>query len=109
MLDYFLNVEMTLMTIVSDIELRGYDIDTDHAKQYAEELRKQASKAHDNVVKHLGDVNLDSPAQLKDAIEAHIGRSIKDTNAKNTLKPLAKEFPRSEERRVGKECRYRWG
>src|SRR5699024_11329208 len=34
-----------------------------------------------------------SPAQLKDAIEAHIGREIKDTNAKNTLKPLAKEFP----------------
>src|SRR5690625_4060 len=93
MLDYFLNVEMPLMTIVSDIELRGYDIDTDHAKQYAEELRKQASKAHDNVVKHLGDINLNSPEQLKGAIEAHIGRTIKDTNAKNTLKPLAKEFP----------------
>src|SRR5690625_2514551 len=92
-LDYFLNVEMPLMAIVSDIELRGYDIDTDHAERYAEELRKQASKAHDNVVKHLGDINLNSPAQLKDAIEAHIGRSIKDTNAKNTLKPLAKEFP----------------
>ena len=93
MLDYFLNVEMPLMTIVSDIELRGYDIDTDHAKRYAEELRQQANKAHDNVVKHLGDINLNSPAQLKDAIEAHIGREIKDTNAKNTLKPLAKEFP----------------
>lgn len=93
MLDYFLNVEMPLMTIVSDIELRGYDIDTEHAERYAEELRKKASKAHDNVVKHLGDINLNSPAQLKGAIEAHIGRSIKDTNAKNTLKPLAKEFP----------------
>src|SRR5690625_4551401 len=93
MLDYFLNVEMPLMTIVSDIELRGYDIDTDHAKRYAEELRKKAGKAHDNVIKHLGDINLNSPAQLKGAIEAHIGRSIKDTNAKNTLKPLAKEFP----------------
>src|SRR5690625_258311 len=92
-LDYFLNVEMPLMAIVSDIELRGYDIDTDHAKRYAEELRKKASKAHDNVVKHLGDINLNSPAQLKGAIEEHIGRSIKDTNAKNTLKPLAKEFP----------------
>src|SRR5690625_3323283 len=108
-LDYFLNVEMPLMSIVSDIELRGYDIDTEHAERYAEELRKKASKAHDNVVKHLGDINLNSPVQLKEAIEAHIGRSIKDTNAKNTLKPLAKEFPRSEERRVGKECRYRWG
>ena len=93
MLDYFLNVEMPLMSIVSDIELRGYDIDTEHAERYAEELRKKASKAHDNVVKHLGDINLNSPAQLKDAIEAHIGREIKDTNAKNTLKPLAKEFP----------------
>src|SRR5690625_4344849 len=92
-LDYFLNVEMPLMSIVSDIELRGYDIDTNHAKQYAEELRKQASKAHDNVVKHLGDINLNSPAQLKGAIEEHIGRSIKYTNAKNTLKPLAKDFP----------------
>src|SRR5699024_6723557 len=92
-LDYFERVEMPLMSIVSDIELRGYDIDTAHAKRYAEGLRKQASKAHDNVVKHLGDINLNSPAQLKDAIEAHIGRSIKDTNAKNTLKPLAKEFP----------------
>lgn len=93
MLDYFLNVEMPLMSIVSDIELRGYDIDTDHAERYANELRKQAIKAHDNVVKHLGDINLNSPAQLKDAIEAHVGREIKDTNAKNTLKPLAKEFP----------------
>lgn len=93
MLEYFLNVEMPLMSIVSDIELRGYDIDTDHAERYADELRKQAIKAHDNVVKHLGDINLNSPAQLKDAIEAHVGREIKDTNAKNTLKPLAKEFP----------------
>src|SRR5690625_3768981 len=81
------------MAIVNYIELIGYDIDTDHAKRYAEELRKKASKAHDNVVKHLGDINLNSPAQLKGAIEEHIGRSIKDTNAKNTLKPLAKEFP----------------
>src|SRR5690625_7489333 len=32
-LDYFLNVEMPLMAIVSDIELRGYDIDTDHRSE----------------------------------------------------------------------------
>ena len=92
-LDYFERVEMPLMSIVSDIELRGYEIDTDHAKQYAEKLREQAEKAHGNVVKHLGDINLNSLVQLKDAIEEHIGRTIKDTNAKNTLKPLAKEFP----------------
>src|SRR5699024_10969515 len=92
-LDYFERVEMPLMKIVSDIELRGYDIDTDHAESYADELREQAKKAHDNVVKHLGDINLNSPVQLKDAIESHTQRQIKNTNAKDTLEPMANEFP----------------
>lgn len=92
-LDYFERVEMPLMKIVSDIELRGYDIDTDHAESYADELREQAEQVHDNVVKHLGDINLNSPVQLKDAIEKHTQREIKNTNAKQTLEPLAKDFP----------------
>src|SRR5690625_2578482 len=92
-LDYFERVEMPLMKIVSDMELRGYDIDTEHAKSYADELRKQAEKSHNNVIKHLGDINLNSPVQLKDAIEKHTQREIKNTNAKQTLEPLAKEFP----------------
>src|SRR5690625_419708 len=92
-LDYFERVEMPLMKIVSDIELRGYDIDTDHAEAYADELREQAEQVHDNVVKHLGDINLNSPVQLKDAIEKHTQREIKNTNAKQTLEPLAEDFP----------------
>src|SRR5699024_11190038 len=68
-LDYFERVEMPLMSIVSDIELRGYEIDTDHAKQYAEKLREQAEKAHENVVKHLGEININRLVQLKNAIE----------------------------------------
>src|SRR5690625_7647899 len=70
-LDYFERVEMPLMSIVSDMELRGYDIDTEHAKSYADELRKQAEKSHNNVIKHLGEININSPVQIKDEIEKH--------------------------------------
>ncbi|MGN7387763.1 DNA polymerase [Sporosarcina sp. SAFN-015] len=94
MLRYFETVEMPLLKIVSDMELRGYDIDTDYASIIAEDLRKQAEAAHKRVVAALGDdVNLNSPAQLKTAIETHVGKTIADTDAKKTLKPLAKDWP----------------
>src|SRR5690625_489475 len=92
-LPYFEQVEMPLMPIVSDIELEGYIIDEDHAKSYADELREQAKEAHANVVKHLGDINLNSPIQLKEAIEKHTQREIQNTNAQQTLKPMADDFP----------------
>src|SRR5690625_1667153 len=92
-LDYFERVEMPLMPIVSDMELNGYNIDEEHAKAYADELREKAERAHANVVKHLGDINLNSPIQLKEAIEKHTGRNIENTNAQRTLKPMAEDFP----------------
>src|SRR5690625_6732493 len=39
------------------------------------------------------ELNLNSPAQLKTAIEEHIGKPIENTDAKQTLKPLSKEYP----------------
>ena len=92
-LDYFLNVEMPLLRIVSDMELNGYLIDRDFAKEYGDELRKEAEESYAKVVEALGDVNLNSPAQLKSAIEEHIGKPIENTDAKQTLKPLSKEYP----------------
>lgn len=91
-LRYFEEVEMPLLSIVSDMELRGYDIDTEYAERIAEELREQAEAAHKRVVAEFGeDVNLNSPAQLKAAIERYIGKPIENTDAKKTLKPLAKD------------------
>lgn len=92
-LRYFETVEMPLLSIVSDMELRGYDIDTEYAKRIAEDLRKQAGEAHKRVVAEFGDINLNSPPQLKAAIERHIGKSIENTDATKTLKPLAKDYP----------------
>src|SRR5699024_7433036 len=93
-LEYFETVEMSLLSIVSDMELRGYDIDTEYAERIAEDLRKQADDAHKRVVTEFGDdVNLNSPKQLKTAIERYIGKTIENTDAKKTLKPLAKDWP----------------
>lgn len=90
-LEYFESVEMPLLSIVSDMELRGYDIDTEYAKRIAEELRVQAQEAHRRVVSEFGEeVNLNSPVQLKTAVEIYVGKTIENTDAKKTLKPLAK-------------------
>lgn len=91
--DYFTSVEMPLMNIVSKIELRGYDIDDEYAKEYERELEEEIEQMTEEIRKELGDINLNSPAQLKPAIEKAIGKEIPDTNAKSTLKPLAKEYP----------------
>src|SRR5690625_3477554 len=92
-LDYFERVEMPLLPIVSDMEMGGYIIDREFAEEYGEELRKEAEASRKIVMRNLGVINLNSPKQLKEAIENHIGRAIENTNANQTLKPLAKEFP----------------
>lgn len=90
-LEYFETVEMPLLPIVADMEMGGYKIDREFASQYGEELRVEEAELSEKVFGVLGDINLNSPPQLKKAIEEHIGKSIENTNAKQTLKPLAKE------------------
>lgn len=92
MLQYYEEVEVPLIPIVVEMEKEGYEIDLEYAKEYGDQLRKEAEEYGEKVFSVLGDINLNSPAQLKKAIEDHIGRKIKNTNAKETLKPLAKEF-----------------
>src|SRR5690625_2087979 len=83
-LRYFETVEMPLLSIVSDMELRGYNIDEDYARSHAEVLRNKANEARDRVLAEFGDINLNSPPQLKKAIEKHIGKKIDNTNRKST-------------------------
>ena len=92
-LEYFETVEMPLIPIVVKTEKEGYEIDLDYAEQYGKELRKESEERGAKVFAALGDINLGSPVQLKDAIEKYIGKKIDNTNAKQTLKPLSKEFP----------------
>src|SRR5699024_9946473 len=92
-LEYFETVEMPLIPIVAEMELNGYVIDREFASEYGNQLRKEAAESRDIVAKHLGDINVNSPKQLKEAIENHIGEEIENTDANKTLKPLAKKWP----------------
>src|SRR5690625_3561554 len=92
-LEYYETVEVPLIPIVVEMEKEGYEIDLEFAREYGDQLRKESKEYGERVFRVLGDINLNSPVQLKEAIEQHIGRPIENTNANQTLKPLAKEFP----------------
>ncbi len=92
-LEYYETVEVPLIPIVVEIEKEGYEIDLDFARKYSEDLHVKAKEYGRKVFATLGDINLNSPAQLKEAIERHIGKTIENTNAKSTLKPMAKDYP----------------
>ena len=92
-LEYFETVEMPLIPVIVEMESEGYEIDLEFAHIYGDKLRKEAETYGACVFKVFGDININSPVQLKDAIETHIGKSIADTDAKRTLKPLSKEWP----------------
>lgn len=92
-LEYYETVEVPLIPIIVAMEKEGYVIDLDFAKEYGDELRKEAEEAGKKVFAGFGDININSPVQLKTAIESYIGKSIENTDANRTLKPLAKEFP----------------
>ncbi len=92
-LKYFETVEVPLISIITETEKEGYVMDLEFARKYGDELRKESAEYGRRVFEVLGDINLNSPIQLKEAIEAHIGKSIANTDAKQTLKPLAKDYP----------------
>src|SRR5690625_5177605 len=92
-LKYYESIEMPLTKVIVDMERLGYDIDLEYAEKYGAELKEKMKRLYAEIVEGLGDINLNSPAQLKPAIEKAIGREIENTNANRTLKPLAREFP----------------
>lgn len=92
-LEYYEAVEMPLIPVVVEMEKEGYEIDLEYARKYGDELRKEAEDSRNKVVNALGDINLNSPIQLKTAIEELIGKDIENTDAKQTLKPLSKKWP----------------
>lgn len=89
--EYAVNVEMPLIYSVIDMERNGYNIDTEYAKQYGEDLTSEQETVSERIVKVIGDINLNSPVQLKEVLETHTGRTLPSTDAK-TLKKLSKDF-----------------
>lgn len=90
---YFKEVEMPLIYVICDLERTGMVIDTERAKEYGQEILDDMDSLQEAINKVIGEINLNSPKQLKEALEKHTKRKLSDTNANSTLKPMSKEFP----------------
>lgn len=88
---YAVDIEMPLIYSVLAMERTGFNIDVEFADAYGRELITEQEAISERIISVLGDINLNSPAQLKPALEEHTNRTLDSTNAK-ALKVLAKDF-----------------
>ena len=91
--EYAKTVEMPLIYSVIEMERNGFVIDLDRAEEYGQELVAETEQVSKRLELVFGDINLNSPVQVKKALEEHTKRTLPNTDAKKTLKPLAKDFP----------------
>lgn len=98
-LEYYKTVEVPLLYVIVDLEANGYILDLDFAKEYGEQLNTRANELHAKLIEMLtpyhsgeGELNLNSPQQMRPALSKAIGKELPNMDAKKTLKPLAKEF-----------------
>lgn len=90
-LDYYERVEVPLMYAVYDMERTGFVIDTEYAKEYGEQMAKDLERMESDLLKKLGDININSQQQLKPVLERLTGEKLPNLDAKKTLKPLARK------------------
>jgi DNA polymerase-1 len=93
MLAYYESVEVPLIKTIVHMESTGYDIDTEYAARYGNRLKVEIDQLHKQLTDVLGDINVDSPLQLKPALSRAIGEQLESTDAKKVLKPLAHKHP----------------
>lgn len=92
-LRYYETVEVPLITVVQKLESTGFDIDLDFAEEYGKEIKSEIDRLYAEIIDELGDININSPAQLKPALEEATGEKLDSTDAKKVLKPLASKHP----------------
>jgi DNA polymerase I len=92
-LRYYETIEVPLLDAIVDMERTGFVIDTEFAKTYGEEMKRDIDAKEKSLLKALGDININSPTQLKPALERITKQKLDSTDAKKVLKPLAKQFP----------------
>lgn len=63
--ELFFNIEQPLIPVVVDMERKGMLIDQEFAKEYGKELSCEVKKLEKEIKQELGDININSPAQLQ--------------------------------------------
>lgn len=93
MYEYYTTVEVPLIKTLVHMESTGYVIDSNTAEEYGEELQAEIEQLRKEITAVLGDINIDSPHQLKPALSKAIGKKLESTDAKKALKPIAPKYP----------------
>ncbi|MGC4375767.1 DNA polymerase [Fictibacillus sp. Mic-4] len=92
-LKYCEEIEIPLLYAVVDMERTGFVIDVEYAKEYGEQMKRDIETKEKSILAQLGDINLNSPTQLKPALEKVTKQKLESTDAKKVLKPLAGKYP----------------
>lgn len=88
--------EVPCTKVFFQIERNGLPIDFEYAEQYAEELHKEIAELDAKIVDFFGELNWDSPVQVKKLLYTDMGLKSwdgKDSTDKQSLKMLSKELP----------------
>jgi DNA polymerase-1 len=92
----FYKVESPLLPVVVDMEQAGMLCDLEFGKEYGHELTEYLNELKQEIESELGDVNLNSPQQMKKLLYEDLGLddvSGKQSTDKKTLEILADELP----------------
>jgi DNA polymerase I len=84
--NYYWKVEQPLITVVWEMEREGFYIDMDEVERQKEILRPALEQTRKELIKVLGDINFNSPAQLLPALQKAVDKKLQGTG-KNEIKP----------------------
>lgn len=84
---YYMEVEQPLIRVVFEMEREGFFIDMDEVERQKEILRPALEETKKQLIKVLGDINFNSPAQLLPALQKTVDKKLKGTGKKE-IKPF---------------------
>jgi len=84
---YYMEVEQPLIRVVFEMEREGFYIDMDEVERQKTILRPALEETRKQLVKVLGDINFNSPAQLLPALQRTVDKKLKGTGKKE-IKPF---------------------
>lgn len=85
--NYYMTVEQPLIRVVFEMEREGFYIDKDEVERQKEYLRPALEETKKELIKVLGDINFNSPAQLLPALQRTVSDKLQGTG-KDELKPF---------------------
>lgn len=95
----FYNREVPCTKVFFQIEQNGMPIDLEYAAEFAEELRAEISELDSKIVAYFGELNWNSPVQIKELLYGKLGLKSwdgKNSTDKQALENLSRTVPELE-------------